>query len=153
VRIKAPGTDITLGVAAATGIPWVGEHNMPDASSSPPRRGLGQRRISFSFPESYGGRTVSGVRLRFEDGEVVDATAGRGRGVPGRDARHRSRRRAGLGEIGSAQLRHRHATKEILLDEKICGDGAHGGRDELPRDGRHEQLGVHWDMVCDLREA
>ena len=35
--------------------------------------------IVFSFPASYGGRNVSGVRMRFEDGKVVDARPSRAR--------------------------------------------------------------------------
>src|ERR671914_661681 len=79
VRIRAEGTDITLGVAGRNWIACVGEHNMPDGEFfTGPVEDSVNGHISFSFPASYGGRTVSGVCLRFEDGKVVDATAQQG---------------------------------------------------------------------------
>ncbi|HEX2126312.1 MAG TPA: aminopeptidase, partial [Thermoleophilaceae bacterium] len=79
VRIQADGTDITLGVAGRRWIPCVGEHNMPDGEFfTGPIEDSVKGEISFSFPASYGGRTVSGVRLRFEDGKVVDGSAEQG---------------------------------------------------------------------------
>src|ERR671921_105549 len=76
VRIEAEGTDITLGVAGRSWIPCVGEHNMPDGEFfTGPVEDSVNGHIRFSFPASYGGRTVAGVRVRFEGGEVVDATA------------------------------------------------------------------------------
>ena len=58
--------------------------------------------IAFSFPAVFRGRVIEGVRLRFEGGEVVEASAERGRGVPremlalddGRAARRASSRSA-----------------------------------------------------------
>ena len=79
VRIQADGTDITLGVSGRRWIPCVGEHNMPDGEFfTGPIEDAVNGEISFSFPASYGGRTVSGVRFRFEDGKVVDASADQG---------------------------------------------------------------------------
>ena len=65
VRVTGPGTDITLGVAGRHWIPCVGEHNMPDGEFfTGPVEDSANGEVSFSFPSSYGGRTVSGVRLR-----------------------------------------------------------------------------------------
>src|SRR5215210_190562 len=62
VRIQAEGTDITLGVAGRTWIPCVGEHNMPDGEFfTGPVEDSVNGEICFTFPASYGGRTVSGV--------------------------------------------------------------------------------------------
>src|SRR5918992_2914150 len=62
VRISAPATDITLGVAGRQWIPCYGEHNMPDGEFfTGPLEDSVNGDISFSFPASYGGRTVAGV--------------------------------------------------------------------------------------------
>src|SRR5919107_1608952 len=77
--------------------------------------------ISFSFPASYGGRTVSGVCLRFEDGKVVDARAEQGEEflLEMLDTDDGARR---LGELGiGTNFGIATGTKEILLDEKIGG--------------------------------
>ena len=59
VRIQAEGTDITLGIAGRSWVPCVGEHNMPDGEFfTGPVEDSVNGKICFSFPASYGGRTV-----------------------------------------------------------------------------------------------
>jgi aminopeptidase len=154
VRVTAPGTDITLGVAGRTWIPCYGEHNMPDGEFfTGPVEDAVNGEISFSFPASYGGRTVSGVRLRFEDGKVVDATAEDGEDllVEMLDTDEGARR---LGEIGiGTNYGIATGTKEILLDEKIGGTVHLAIGMSYPETGGSNASAVHWDMVCDLRSG
>jgi aminopeptidase len=79
VRITAPnGTDVTLGIAGRTFIPCVGEHNMPDGEFfTGPIEDAVNGEVAFSFPAVYGGREVSGVRLRLADGRVDEAATAR----------------------------------------------------------------------------
>jgi aminopeptidase len=152
VRVTAPGTDITLGVAGRTWIPCYGEHNMPDGEFfTGPVEDSVNGEITFSFPASYGGRTVSGVRLRFENGKVVDATAELGEDflVEMLDTDEGARR---LGEIGiGTNYGIATGTKEILLDEKIGGTIHMAVGMSYPETGGSNASAVHWDMVCDLR--
>ena len=79
VRITAPGTDIKLGIAGRKFIPCVGDHNMPDGEFfTGPVEDSVEGEVSFHLPAVIGGREVSGVRLKFEAGRVVDASAERG---------------------------------------------------------------------------
>src|ERR1700754_2771698 len=79
VRVTAPGTDITLGIAGRTFIPCVGDNNMPDGEFfTGPVEDSVEGEVSFHLPAGIGGREGSRVRLRFESGRVVDATADRG---------------------------------------------------------------------------
>ncbi|HYN91964.1 MAG TPA: aminopeptidase [Thermoleophilaceae bacterium] len=154
VRIRAEGTDITLGVAGRNWIPCVGEHNMPDGEFfTGPVEDSVNGEIAFSFPASYGGRTVSGVRLRFEDGKVVDASAAEGEEFllemldTDAGARH-------LGELGiGTNYGIATATKEILLDEKMGGTVHMAIGMSYPESGGTNSSAVHWDMVCDLRQG
>jgi aminopeptidase len=152
VRVTAPGTDITLGVGGRRWIPCYGEHNMPDGEFfTGPIEDSVNGEISFSFPASYGGRTVSGVRLRFEDGKVVDATAEQGEAflIEMLDTDDGARR---LGEIGiGTNYGIATGTKEILLDEKIGGTVHMAVGMSYPETGGENASAVHWDMVCDLR--
>jgi aminopeptidase len=154
VRVTAPGTDITLGGAGRTWIPCYGEHNMPDGEFfTGPVEDSVNGEISFSFPASYGGRTVSGVRLRFENGKVVDATAEQGEDflVEMLDTDQGARR---LGEIGiGTNYGIATGTKEILLDEKIGGTVHMAVGMSYPETGGSNASAVHWDMVCDLRRG
>jgi aminopeptidase len=154
VRITAPGTDITLGVAGRHWIPCVGEHNMPDGEFfTGPVEDSANGEIAFSFPASYGGRTVSGVRLRFEDGKAVDASAEQGEDflIEMLDTDEGARR---LGELGiGTNYGIATGTKEILLDEKIGGTVHMAVGMSYPETHGKNSSAVHWDMVCDLRQG
>jgi aminopeptidase len=154
VRIQGPGTDLTLGVAGRHWIPCVGEHNMPDGEFfTGPVEDSANGEIAFSFPASYGGRTVSGVRFRFEGGKVVDASAEQGEGflIEMLDTDGGARR---LGELGiGTNYGISTGTKEILLDEKIGGTVHLAIGMSYPETGGENSSAVHWDMVCDLRRG
>jgi aminopeptidase len=154
VRVQAEGTDITLGVAGRNWIACVGEHNMPDGEFfTGPVEDSVNGEIRFSFPASYGGRTVSGVCLRFENGKVVDASADQGEEflLEMLDTDAGARR---LGELGiGTNFGISTATKEILLDEKIGGTVHMAIGMSYPESGGQNSSAVHWDMVCDLRKG
>ncbi len=155
VRITAPnGTDVTLGVSGRTFIPCVGEHNMPDGEFfTGPLEDSANGEVVFSFPTVYGGREVSGIRFRFEDGKVVDASAERGEEflIETLDTDEGARR---LGELGiGTNYGIATGTKEILLDEKIGGTVHMAIGMSYPETGGQNDSAVHWDMVCDLRQG
>ncbi len=154
VRIEAPGTNLTLNVSGRNWIPCTGEHNMPDGEFfTGPVEDSATGEIAFSFPASYGGRTVSGVRFRFEDGKVVDASAEQGEDflLEMLDTDDGARR---LGEIGiGTNFGISTGTKEILLDEKIGGTVHLAVGMSYPESGGTNSSAVHWDMVCDLRHG
>jgi aminopeptidase len=154
VHITGPGTDITLGVSERTWIACAGEHNMPDGEFfTGPIEDAVDGEITYSFPASYGGREVAGMKLRFEDGLVVDASAERGETllIEMLDTDEGSRR---LGELGiGTNYGIATGTKEILLDEKIGGTVHLAIGMSYPETGGVNSSAVHWDMVCDLRQG
>ena len=154
VRITGPGTDVRLGVAERTWVPCVGESNMPDGELfTGPVEDSVEGEVAFSFPATYGGREVAGVRFRFEGGRVVDASAERGEDflIEMLDTDEGARR---LGELGiGTNYGIATGTKEILLDEKIGGTAHLAIGMSYPETGGVNDSAVHWDMVCDLREG
>ena len=109
--------------------------------------------VAFSFPATYAGREVAGVRLRFEAGKVVEATAERGEEFLNEmlDTDEGARR---LGELGiGTNYGIATGTKEILLDEKIGGTVHMAVGASYPETGGVNDSAVHWDMVCDLRQG
>ena len=154
VQVRGPGTDIRLGVAGRTWIPCVGEHNMPDGEFfTGPVEDSVEGEVSFSFPATYSGREVSGVRFRFEGGRIVDASAERGEDflIEMLDTDDGARR---LGELGiGTNYGIATGTKEILLDEKIGGTVHMAIGMSYPESGGSNDSAVHWDMVCDLRQG
>jgi aminopeptidase len=154
VHIQGPGTDIKLGVAGRTWIPCTGEHNMPDGETfTGPIEDSVEGEVAFSFPATYGGREVAGVRFRFEGGRVVDASAERGDAFLCEmlDTDDGARR---LGELGiGTNYGIDRAIGAILFDEKIGGTVHMAIGMSYPESGGENDSAVHWDMVCDLRHG
>jgi aminopeptidase len=109
--------------------------------------------VHFSFPAVHDGREVTGVRLTFRDGRVVDASADKGEdylvSMLDMDAGSRL-----LGEcaIGTNYDITRY-TKNTLFDEKIGGTVHFALGAGYPETGNTNQSGLHWDMVVDLRQG
>jgi aminopeptidase len=154
VRVTAPGTDITLGIAGRKFIPCVGDRNMPDGEFfTGPVEDSVQGEVSFHLPAVIGGREVSGVHLRFESGKVVDASAERGEEYLIRllDTDDGARR---LGELGiGTNYAIDRGTLEVLLDEKIGGTVHMAVGRSYPESGGVNESAVHTDLVCDLRRG
>jgi aminopeptidase len=154
VHIQAPGTDIKLGIAGRTFIPCVGTHNMPDGEFfTGPIEDSVNGEVAFSFPATYGGREVSGVKFKFVDGKVTDASAEHGEAflLEMLDTDDGART---LGELGiGTNYGITTGTKEILLDEKIGGTVHMAVGMSYPESGGVNDSAIHWDMVCDLRQG
>ncbi len=154
VHVTAPGTDIRLGIAGRKFIPCVGDHNMPDGEFfTGPVEDSVEGEVSFHLPAVIGGREVSGVRLRFEAGKVVDASAERGEEflVKLLDTDEGARR---LGELGiGTNYGIDRGTLEVLLDEKIGGTVHMAVGRSYPESGGVNESAVHTDLVCDLRQG
>jgi aminopeptidase len=152
VRVIAPGTDIKLGIAGRKFIPCDGRHNMPDGEFfTGPVEDSVEGEVTFHLPAVIGGREVSGVRLRFEAGRVVDASAERGEEflVKLLDTDDGARR---LGELGiGTNYGIDRGTREVLLDEKIGGTVHMAVGRSYPESGGENESAVHTDLVCDLR--
>jgi len=154
VRVTAPGTDITLGIAGRTFIPCVGDRNMPDGEFfTGPIEDSVEGEVTFHLPALIGGREVAGVHLRFEAGRVVDAGAERGEAflIELLDTDEGARR---LGELGiGTNYGIDRGTGEVLLDEKIGGTVHMAVGRSYPESGGKNESAVHTDLVCDLRKG
>src|SRR3954449_4233644 len=154
VHVQAPGTDIKFGVAGRTWIPCVGDRNMPDGEFfTGPIEDSVHGEVSFHLPAVIAGREVSGVRLVFDSGKVVDASAERGEEflIKLLDTDDGARR---LGELGiGTNYGIDRGTREILLDEKIGGTVHMAVGRSYPESGGQNESAVHTDLVCDLRKG
>jgi aminopeptidase len=154
VHVTAPGTDLRLGIAGRKFIPCDGKHNMPDGEFfTGPIEDSVTGEVTFHLPAMVGGREVSGVRLRFESGKVVDASADRGEEflIKMLDTDDGSRR---LGELGiGTNYGIDRGTRDVLLDEKIGGTVHLAVGASYPETGGVNESAVHTDLVCDLRRG
>jgi aminopeptidase len=152
LRIVAEDTDLTVGVAGRTWVASDGKENFPDGEVfTGPIETSVEGTIKFTFPAMMRGRQADGVRLRFEGGEVVEATADRGqeflREMIAMDdgARRVGEFAFGLNE-GVTEF-----TGHTLFDEKIGGTCHLALGRSYPETGGVNLSALHWDLVCDLR--
>ncbi len=154
VRIHGPETDLTLSITGRKFLNGDGKKNMPCGEVfTGPVEDSANGHVYFGVPVAVGGREVSGVRLRFEDGKVVEASAEKGEEYLNSmlDADVGARY---LGELGiGTNYGIPRATKNILFDEKLGGTVHLAiGRSYAATGGKNDSS-VHWDLICDLRDG
>jgi aminopeptidase len=143
-----------VGVAGRTWVNAAGEHNFPDGEVfTGPEEDRTEGSVQFSFPAVYGGREVSGVRLVFERGRVVHAEAAKGQEFLQEMLEVDEGARV-LGEFAFGLNESiQRFTRNILFDEKIGGTIHMALGSSYPETGGRNQSGLHWDMICDLRQG
>ena len=154
LRIVAEDTDLTLRVDGRTWIRSKGLRNFPDGEvfTGPVETSV-EGTIRFSFPAMMRGRQAEDVRLRFEGGEVVEATARRGQDfLREMIAMDDGARRVGEFAFGLNDAIDEY-TGNLLLDEKIGGTVHLALGRSVPGTGGENQSGLHWDIVRDLRDG
>jgi aminopeptidase len=154
IRVAGFGTDLKLSIKGRKFLNGDGKHNMPCGEVfTGPIENSAEGEFFFGIPVAVGGREVSGVRLRFEGGKVVESSAEKGEAYLNAmlDADERARY---LGELGiGTNYGIPKATKNILFDEKLGGTiHLAVGRSYAATGGKNESS-VHWDLICDLREG
>ena len=154
VHLTAPETDLKLSIAGRNFVKCDGQFNMPDGEVfTGPVENSASGHVYFSYPAIEGGREVTGVRLWFENGKVVKATAEKNEEflLKTLDTDEGARR---LGEfaIGTNDGITKF-TGEILFDEKIGGSFHLALGAGYPETGSLNESAIHWDMICDLRNG
>lgn len=154
VRITGPGTSLTLSVNGRKFLNGDGTHNMPCGEIfTGPVEYSANGEVFFGIPVAVAGREVSGVRLRFEEGRVVEASAEKGEEYLNAmlDADEGARY---LGELGiGTNYGIPRSTKNILFDEKLGGTVHLAVGRSYEQTGGKNESSVHWDLICDLREG
>ncbi len=154
VRITGLQTDLTLSVKDRKFLNGDGSHNMPCGEIfTGPVEDSANGEVYFGIPVAVGGREVSGVRLRFEEGRVVGSSAEKGEEYLSAmlDADDGARY---LGELGiGTNYGIPRATKNILFDEKLGGTVHLAVGRSYEKTGGKNESSVHWDLISDLREG
>ena len=154
VRIIGHETNLSLNVAGRDFINCDGHENMPDGEVfTGPVEDSVEGNVYFSYPAIYDDREVTGVRLWFEHGHVVKASAEKNQDflLKTLDTDEGSRR-VGEFAIGTNEGITQF-TRQILFDEKINGSFHLALGAGFPETGSKNESAIHWDMVCDLRQG
>ncbi|MBD3259669.1 hypothetical protein GF371_03490, partial [Candidatus Woesearchaeota archaeon] len=122
IRILHPnGTDICLSLKGRGGGISCGNWNMPDGELYyGPVEDSANGKIYFPFPSIWDGQRISGIRLAFKDGEVVDFLAEENQELLERMLEMNGTKRIGEFGIGFNPMAHKY-TNNLLFDEKMSG--------------------------------
>lgn len=154
LRLIAPGTDFRCSIEGRTWVNSDGKRNFPSGEVfTGPVEDSAEGEVRFSFPVVTQGREISDVRLRFEAGKVVDASAAKNEAflIENLDSDEGARR---LGEIAvGTNFGITKFTGQILLDEKIGGTAHMALGAGYPETGSTNRSAIHWDLICDLRQG
>jgi aminopeptidase len=153
LRIVAQDTDIRFGIEGRIWIPCDGDKNFPDGEVfTGPVEDSVEGHIRYSYPAIREGRHVDDIHLTFKNGTAVEATASKNEDFlttmldQDEGARY-------LGELSlGSNYEVQKFTRNLLFDEKIGGTCHLALGKGYPESGSKNRSGLHWDMVCDLRE-
>ena len=147
VEIKGPGTDLRFSIKGIGAIICGGDRNIPDGEVfSCPIKDSVEGQITFNAPTIYQSIGFDNVRLEFQEGKIVNATANETEKLnkildsdPG--ARYIGEFSLGFNPYILKPMR------DVLFDEKIAGSFhfTPGQAYEEADNGNRSQ--VHWDMV------
>jgi len=147
VRLVGPGTDLRFSIKGIGSVKCDGELNIPDGEVySAPVRDSVNGVISFNTPTPHDGFTFENIRLEFENGKIVKATANDTARINDILDIDEGARYVGEFAIGVNPY-IQHPMKDTLFDEKIdgsfhftpgnCYDDAYNGN----------RSSLHWDIV------
>jgi aminopeptidase len=152
VEIQGPGTDLRFSVEGRRWIVADGRTNMPDGElMTAPVTETIDGVITFENPAVLGGRKMHDLRLRWEHGVLVEASASTHedylRSVLGTDEGATLIGEFGIGTNPFIDI----VCDDILIDEKINGSVHIALGRAYPECGGVNESAIHWDIVKDLR--
>jgi aminopeptidase len=154
-RIVAPGTDLTMAIAGRDADVDDGHRNMPGGEFFLcPLEDSAEGVIEFGeYGATHLGRRHEGVRLRFDSGRIVDASARANEEhlLAILDTDEGARRLGELG-IGCNDGIPRHV-QHMWWDEKIAGTIHLALGQSFPHLGGANESAIHWDIVKDVAQG
>ncbi|GHO85662.1 aminopeptidase [Dictyobacter formicarum] len=153
VHILGEGTDLTLSIKGRRVMSDGGTRNFPGGEVFTGPVETSANGVIRFLPSTFDERVVEGIRLVFQDGKVVEASANQQEayllGMLDLDEGARF-----LGEFAFGNNRGiTHTTRHILFDEKMGGTIHLALGNSLPGTGGLNRSAIHWDMICDVRTA
>jgi aminopeptidase len=154
VHVIGPDTDLRLSITDRIFRNSDGKRNFPSGEFfTSPLEDSAEGTIRFTIPSVVGGHQVQDIRLHFERGRVVEATAAQGQDYLDQslDLDEGSRY---VGEFAFGNnFGIQRGIQNILFDEKIGGTIHMALGNSYAECGGKNVSALHWDMICDLRAA
>ena len=152
VHLKAPGTDLTFSIKGIGAKMCKGDRNIPDGEVfSCPVKNSVNGVIQFNTPTLYSGTKFENVRLEFNDGKIVDATANNTKRLNEILDTDGGARYVGEFSLGFNPY-ILSPMCDILFDEKIAGSLHFTPGQAYEECDNGNRSAVHWDMVLIQRK-
>jgi aminopeptidase len=151
IRVTGEDTDLKLNVQGRKWINCSGKRNMPDGEVyTAPAENSVNGTIRFTFPGIYLGKEVEDIKLTFNGGKVVKASAAKGD-----DLLQQLLKIEGADRLGETSIGTNYGitkfTKNMLFDEKMGGTIHMAlGFNPNPETGGLNQSAIHWDILKDM---
>lgn len=147
VHILGEDTDLRFSIKDIPVIPCAGEKNIPDGECfTAPVRDSVNGSIHFNTPTIYQGTTFTDIRLRFENGKIVEASANNTERL--NDILDTDEGARYIGEFSIAFNPYiTNPMLDILFDEKIAGSFHFTPGQAYEEADNSVRSAVHWDMV------
>ncbi len=147
VHIKGPDTDLRFSIKGIGAVSCGGDRNIPDGEVfSCPTKTSTEGYVTFNAPTVFQGIAFDNIRLEFEKGRIVSATANNTEAlnrILDTDQGARS-----IGEFAIGFNPHiLHPMRDILFDEKIAGSFHFTPGKAYSIGGNGNDSTIHWDMV------
>ncbi len=152
VRVVGKETDLRFSVEGRTWIVGDGKFNMPDGEiHTAPITSTIDGQIYFEDPGVLGGRLMHDIRLRWDQGRLVAASASTNQDYL-QSIVHTDAGAGLIGEFAFGTNPHVTSfTKDILIDEKIGGTVHIALGRSYPQSGGDNRSAIHWDIIKDIR--
>ncbi len=154
LQITSKNTNLRMSIAGRKWINCDGTLNFPDGEVfTTPIKDSVNGTIRFSYPAIHAGKEVEDIRLTFQDGKVIEATASKGADVLLAliDTDENSRY---VGEIAIGTNHGiRTFTRNMLFDEKLGGTMHLALGMAFEETGGSNESAIHWDMLCEMKEC
>ena len=148
VRIVGPGTGLTFSVKSLPAIKCAGKRNIPDGEVyTAPVRDSVNGFITYNTPAHYQGFTYENIRLEFEKGKIVKATANDPDRISKVFDTDEGARYVGEFALGVNPYINK-PMKDTLFDEKIAGSFHFTPGSAYERCFNGNKSAIHWDLVC-----
>lgn len=155
VRIESRETNITLSLKEREGVSAHGKRNIPDGEVfyAPVKESV-EGHIRFTYPGVDSGNEVHGIKLWFENGEIVDFEAEENEEYL-KKMINTDEGAKYIGELGiGTNDEITEFTKDTLFDEKMGGTihmAIGRAYEECAPEEKRNDSAIHWDIVNDLR--
>lgn len=151
-HLIAKGTDLRFSTRGRKWMVGDGRYNMPDGEifTAPVEKSVNGY-MAFEFPGVLGGRLVPNIKLKWENGELIQATASDNEDF----LQQIISADEGAGKVGEFAFGTNYSIdrfcKDIFYDEKIGGTIHIALGRAYPICGGTNQSKIHWDIIKDTR--